>query len=309
MHNQRLDLDEVVKRHSIQDVLGLDTKRRWTVCPLPQHAHHNYSPSFSLYWWKGRQLFKCHGNCGLKGDVIDLVGYLRLPDYDRSLQQRLQAAELLEGEPVTIDMPLPQKETPRIAPWAWKEFVPPGKETIEYAASRGLTEETLKRFKIGQYKRQAMTIPIFHAGRLQGIKCRNFHAAPLRYWAIEGSQKGLFGYDEVFFTDQPVFIVKGEIAAMYLLQLGFRACAPTGGEGSYVNEYLHALAFSKNIVIGDNDPDPNTREKMAKYAYQRSVLFSGILRFPPEEFKDIDEWLLDRPEDIAVLQQWINQSK
>jgi len=43
---------------------------------------------------------------------------------------------------------------------------------------------------------------------------------------------------------------------------------------------------------------------MAKYAYQRSVLFSGILRFPPEEYKDVDEWLLARPEDVTTLRGW-----
>jgi len=72
---------------------------------------------------------------------------------------------------------------------------------------------------------------------------------------------------------------------------------------------LQALAFSKNIVVGVNDPDPRTREKMRKYAHQRSILFSVILRFPPAEFKDIDEWLLDRPEDISILYQWSNDAK
>jgi len=54
------------------------------------------------------------------------------------------------------------------------------------------------------------------------------------------------------------------------------------------------LSLSRNIVIGDIYSDPQVREKMERYAQQRGVLISVVLRFPPEGFKDIDEFLLGK---------------
>jgi DNA primase len=307
---QHLNLDDVAGRHSIEGVLGLTSKRKWFICPLPGHAHHNNTPSFSVFWWKGKEHFKCHGNCGAKGDVIDLVGYLKIPGYDRSIQHRFKAADILEDRYVKYDIPMPEKDKPLISPWAWQDYLPIGREGLKYLRERGLEYPTIDHFKLGQFKEQAITIPTFHGKRLRGIKCRNFEAHPIRYWAIEGSQKGMFNYDDVATTTGPVFIVKGEIAAMYLWQLGFKACAPTGGEGSYVQEFLQALAFSKNIIIGDNDRDPKVREKMVNYARQRAVLFTAELKFPPEKYKDIDEFLLAEPEKgLETLKSWIDETK
>jgi hypothetical protein len=50
---------------------------------------------------------------------------------------------------------------------------------------------------------------------------------------MEGSRLGLFNYDKVYLSTGTVFVVKGEIPAMLLQQLGYAACAPTAGEGSY----------------------------------------------------------------------------
>ena len=75
-------LEEIRATHSIQSVLGWPDRKKWGLCVLPQHVHGSNTPSFSIYPWQGKQLFKCHGNCGGKGDVIDLIGYLEIPGYN-----------------------------------------------------------------------------------------------------------------------------------------------------------------------------------------------------------------------------------
>ena len=74
-------IDEADCTHDIRDVVG--SKKRTILCPLPQHRRINNTPSFSIYWKDGKQWWKCHGNCQLEGDLVDLVGYLRVTGYDR----------------------------------------------------------------------------------------------------------------------------------------------------------------------------------------------------------------------------------
>ena len=79
-----LQPDEISRLYSerIFDITGATPQRRKIICPLPRHTHHNYTPSFSIFWVDGRWRWRCHGSCNLQGDVIDLVGYMNLPNYD-----------------------------------------------------------------------------------------------------------------------------------------------------------------------------------------------------------------------------------
>ncbi|MCL4561889.1 MAG: hypothetical protein M1281_14930 [Chloroflexi bacterium] len=128
-----------------------------------------------------------------------------------------------------------------------------------------------------------------------------------RYLNIAGSRKGLFNYDGVLYHSEPILIVKGEIAAALLVQHGFLACAPTGGEGSQPEEVRTAVALAdKRIVVGDNDRDPRVAEKTRLLAEKRATLYYADLVFPPPEYKDIDEYLLAEEEAaLATIQQWI----
>ena len=293
-------IEEARKLHDIQTILG--TKRRKIVCPLPGHAHHNHTPSFSIFWRGGIQRFRCHGSCGAEGDVIDLVGYLRIPGYNRRDQEhRLQALALLDGsfEPEIV---IPEKDTD-LAGGEWKAFVPPGPEVIAYAARRGLTEETLQKFRVGQFG-SMMTMPCFEEGRCVGVKMRSI--AGKRYVSLAGSRAGLFNYDAVYLTTKPVLIVKAEIPCMLLDQLGFLACAPTGGEGSYRQgeKWRLALALAPKVVIGDND------EPGRKHGPARAALLAADLRFPPDPYKDIDEFLLAEPQRaMDALKAWLAEAE
>ena len=175
-----------------------------------------------------------------------------------------------------------------------------------------MKEETLRRFHIGYaklYNREWMTIPSFSNGKLKGIKLRNLDIYELktRYMSIEGGLQSLFNIDKVRYHTDAVFIVKAEIPAMLLDQLGFYACAPTGGEGSrgnggWIEEWRTALALSHNIVVADNDkPGMILGER-------RAALFAADLKFPPEIYKDIDQWYLADPQNAPqVISSWMEE--
>ena len=294
---------EACSNHDIHNVLG--TRKKSLVCPLPQHSHKNNTASFSIFWKEGRQYWKCHGNCQLEGDVVDLVGYLRVPGYTRWDPSSVRRALQLIDERYEISYVIPEKNVV-LNGGEWADFLPPGEEVIEYASRRGLTTETMRIFKIGQCGK-SMSIPCFMEGKLKGIKMRRMDGTgKLRYWALKGSAQGLFNFDNVSFKQEPVLLVKAEIPCMLMHQEGFLACAPTGGEGSgsgWNETWRTALAFARVIVVGDND------EPGYKLGLNRAVVMNGRLVFPPGPYKDVDQWWLADPAGArAQITQWMEEA-
>lgn len=278
----RLDLAR--KTHDIGSMMGVSKKK--TVCPFPMHEHSNNTPSFSIFFREGVQYFKCHGNCGAQGDVIDFMGYMHIPGYDpyeRDL--KIRALELLERD-AEISFVVPEKEI-RLAKDEWRRYLPISEGGLAYMKGRGIDETTLIKFKVGS-KGKWVTFPCFEYGELRGIKLRNTTKIGDRFMALKGSRQGLFNFDAVNLTSDAVLVVKGEIPCMLLDQMGFLACAPTGGEGStaIAEKIKNALQFAKVVVVGDNDGPGVKLGKM------RAELLGGKLVFPPSEFKDIDEAVL-----------------
>lgn len=322
-----MDWNEIYDHYDIEDIVtrkGVRLKgsagKKWCVCPLPQHAHHNFSPSFSIYWnAQGRQKWKCHGACGVGGDVIDLIGYLEMPGYNRSVKDRIAAAEILTSGQIRqtkIEVPQVHSTLPQ---WLWKDMLPPSADVVKYAVSRGLTINEIEKFRIGNPTSDMsdkpyniftpsiwMSMPTFHGTELMGIKLRNISHKGLRYMGVQGSRKGLFNFNAVDLTQEVVLIVKGEIACMVVDRFGFKSCAPTGGETGYIREIKHALILAKCIVVGDNDEDPATREKIVKATELRAAMLDADIHYPPLEIKDIDKWLLaDTDNAIREIENWI----
>ena len=305
---------DVARLYDIRDILRVNGRKRLIVCPLPQHAHHNNTASFSIFTaHDGRQKWVCHGNCQQSGDSLDLIGFLQIPGYDKKNGEHVkQAISLLTGH--RINPPKPETtKAPMLSNGLYKLYLPADVEVVEYAARRGLTQETLTRFSIGQTRTSTnwMTMPCLHGERLMGIKMRNLDARDKRdrFRSADGSVAGLFGYNFVNGTTRPVAIVKGEIPVMVLSQFGIVACAPTGGEGSYYKheELLYPLAFARTrIVIGDNDKDPEVREKMTLAARRRGEIFRAKVFFPPDPYTGIDDFLLAEPKAaLTAIRSWL----
>lgn len=302
---------DIARLHDINVILGLDDSKKVHICPLPQHVHSQRpTPSLAVRVYEdGVQRFKCFGTCGLSGDAVDAIGYTRVPNYDKENGEQVKmAAALLSQEFEPLNEPVRRIERPTLDPLLWRDFYPCGDRVREYAKTRGLNPQTLEKFKIGD-KGGAMAIPCFRFEQLIGIKFRATWPNPtLRFWSQEGSTLGLFNHDSVAFTSDPVLVVKGEIPAMLLDQHGFKACCPTAGEGTWdMKDFKPLFAFSDRVVVvGDNDRDPETRTKMQERAAQRAQSLGAILRFPPAEFKDIDDWVLADKDALKVIARWLS---
>jgi DNA primase len=261
------------------------------------HPHKNFTPSFSIYDGRdGVQRFKCHGACGAQGDVIDLAGYMWVPGYDHKNTGHVARAIEALGVRGSVRIPTAEKTVVvSLGPRVYEKYLPIGATAKAYAISRGLNEDTIEKFKIGQ-DRMFMTMPYFRDGRLRGIKKRRCSGQGLRYLAESGSKGDLFNIDSVKYTNGHVFVVKAELPAMLVHQWGFKAVAPTGGEGSWDEQWRVDLAMSRLTVVGDND------DTGRKLAVGRATKFGAALEFPPSEFKDIDQYMLARPAEAI---QWL----
>ena len=290
-----LSADEVSRLYDMQSVLGTD--RRKLVCPFPDHKHVNYTPSFSIFFSSGKQRFRCHG-CGRMGDVIDLVGYMNIPDYSHDNPEKVRLAiNYLTGGRYSIKpVEVPPPEPMAIYQGEWKSYLPPGEEALRYMELRGISD-VRKLHRLGQLDEahaKYLTIPCFHGEILQGIKLRLIDGHGTRYKAIKGSRAGLFNYDGILHVTGTVFVVKGEIASMVMESFGYDACAPTNGESGDITPLMPAFArASRVVVVGDNDA--HTNKQVMTSTQRRANLLGAEIIFPPRCYKDVDEWLMDAP--------------
>ena len=315
---QHYDLLTILREMGVK-VKGVHSK--WCLCPMPFHPHSpRPTPSFSVYYDTSRQkqYFKCHGNCGAAGDVIDFIGYLHIPHYERFTPQLyMQAAALLISGVFTPSPVLVPPPIPCLPPSLWEEAIPPSKPILRYCHARGLTEREIALFRLGTAPKDWreryhitspetwLTIPTFHGGRLMGIKLRSINTG-LRYLSVPGSRKGLFNHDAVSGASGSVLVLKGEIAVMVAHRFGLLACAPTGGECSYVDDIQAALVKCKPIVVGDNDPPPHS-ERSRRRAALRALALGAQLKFPPQAYQDIDQWLLASGDAVDEIKQWMEE--
>jgi hypothetical protein len=297
------DIEIACSQYDMHDIVN--SHKKVIVCPLPGHVHHSNTPSFSIFWRGGKQWFRCHGNCQLEGDIVDLIGFLRVDGYSKKSAKTVRAALSMLSDRFTVSPPVPQKETNLLQGDEWTWFLPPHQEAIDYAHARGLNDMSILKFNLGQSKHH-ITIPTFHDGRLMGIKLRNTQKCDIkhRFYSFEGSRQGLFNFDKVNLIQKHVFIVKGEIPAMLLDQMGYNATAPTGGEGGWNESWRTSLALAPKTLIGDND---DTGYKLGP---ARAAFFAARLVYPPKIYKDIDQFCLAEPEAAkAQLDQWIKENE
>jgi len=305
---------------SIVESYGVKLKgyrNKWGICPMPFHGHTNNTHSFSIYQGEDRQRFKCHGNCGARGDVIDFIGYMEIPGYNpMDNTQRSQALSYLRnGRQPTPPKYDTVKRKPFLPQFLYKKFFPLAQNVKEYLIMRGLEDDLIEQFNFGSASKivdnkpikqgieSILSIPTFESGTLMGVKLRALgNDGKFRYFSITGSRSSFWGFDDVYHTTEPVLVTKGELCAAVMRQAGFLSAAPTGGEGQKASfdRIKDALVLTKSIYIADND------ETGYKYGPTRAALLHARLKYPPKRYKDWDEWYLDEPEKaVGETRQWI----
>ncbi len=147
-------IEKIKDSNDIVDVISsyLPLKKKganyWARCPF----HNEKTASFSVS--PSKQIYHCFG-CGVGGNVLNFVMEYEKLSFIEAVKQLAERANIpLEFEDIS---PQEQSDTGKLREMHEKTiellhrelFNPGGKAALEYLLSRGLTEETIKTFKLG----------------------------------------------------------------------------------------------------------------------------------------------------------------
>ena len=265
--NSNETFEEIKNRIGIREIVShyyMDVDRNHkALCPF----HSEKTPSFSID--EKENIFKCFG-CGEGGDAITFVSKIKEV-------QPLEAAKIIDSDfhlglfdekpkptkkvvSKKVEKPLPKKEEkpfeldPTIKPYLQECAKHIEEQT--YMQGRGLTIETLKKFKVGyDSKKNAITIPYSNAMTYYQLR----FISEKRFYKPEREKAG----DEPIYNERalanktrtPIFVVESPICAMSVAQEGGIAIA-TCGTGC-INKLTEALKKTKPrgalILCFDND--------------------------------------------------------
>lgn len=224
--------------------------------------------------------FLDYADPSVKGNAIALVGlarnlsyqeagkwlaqFLNVPPEERLEMPKKRPTPKIDTEKKTIQITSDQPGKP-----GWVvEWGPLEKKSIDYAASRGITEETLKLFRVASAN-GSIALPHFdEAGKL----------VMLKLWSCDGQKKILSNLDPVpvlfgkhlidpMKTGGILIITEGHWDAMSWVQCGFPAVSiPNGCQNEeWISEdYTFLNQFSQIYLDFDDDQAGREAETKAK---------------------------------------------
>ncbi len=248
-------------------------------CPF----HPDRNPSFQVDPARGR--WKCWP-CGAEGDAIELVKRIKGIEFREDAQI---VAELAGLSPSTSTSPRPAASKPAklpaeppsgldrqeaeriVAEAAERILEPEGRQALEYLRDRGLSDETVRRHRIGWTPRvniirengtawtvAGITIPWFNSGRLAMLKIRQDGDRKPKYVQVFSDSPSLYPDPNIIEPGLPLVVCEGELDAALLGQelAGLASVVSLGSASSRPEgaTFLAMLAAPKWFVAHDRDP-------------------------------------------------------
>lgn len=130
---------------------------------------------------------------------------------------------------------------------------------IRYFAKRGISEETLNKYKIGYNDKKQIIFPYYKNGELVNVKTReNLGNGKKTFTQTKDAEKTFFGIDFVK-NEKSLIIVEGEIDVLSLAEQQINAVSvPQGGSDKKLeclsncsNEFIQQ--FESFVIATDND--------------------------------------------------------
>lgn len=218
---------------------------------------------------------------GESGDMLDLWVKARGLSMSAAMAEAKQFLGIRDSMPErpTREFKRPQKprcHTPKSAVKAWLN-------------SRGLSDETIAAFKVGEQERDGKTYAVFpylRDGELVNAKYRN--PAEKKDMRQEGgAEPCLFGWHLIDPKTRRVALCEGEIDAMTLHQAGIPALSVNAGAGNHQwleNDWNRLERFSELLIAFDSDEagEKGAREVMHRLGEERCKR----LVFPAKDAND-----------------------
>ena len=290
------------------------------VCPCCKSGTGNngkYTPAFYLFRTRRGELhFKCHA-CDITGDIFALAGYVNhlvdFPEKERFVASFL-GIDLAHRTPLSqarvqdaaVSQPRTQRETLQLKKAASAYIIKCQKAVgrTDYFHKRGLTDETIRQFKLGyDPDKQLAVIPFsstYYACRNTriGVDERGVrkHSKPA------GLSQPLFNLVALSHTTrEPVFLTEAPFDAMSIIQCGGRALALGGSSTTLLKKMLDIYRPTNVFVLAfDSDGAGEAlQDKVGLLLEERGLPYSLPVHSAFFAFKDANAALMGNPEALA----------
>jgi DNA primase len=352
------DIQDIKKRIDIvsfAESLGVEVmpNRKNARCFNKQvHKHGDQNPSLAFTKTKnGEGYFKCFA-CGISGSIVDLYALVKGLEVGEAIKEikrqhgnmntvtnpkrntgqveNLKNNSSLEGQ-FSDTIKKATKEVKETYKKLYQVCTEEGlSDTVKQyltGDNRGLTEETIKKFKLfsisntdrivkrlnevcsqeellnaglfangsrGNYFKFSgypVVIPYLEDGEIVYIKARRLDGKPPKYMQVGGLSIPLFNRDilKTFDRTQPLYVCEGEFDAMITAQNGFNAVGVIGVNG-LKQEIIEDLVGLKVYLAFDNDEAGQTAIKqVAQRLIGMGVVVLGQADLP-NGVKDLTEY-------------------
>jgi DNA primase len=256
---RREDLDAIKSAVDLRELVGrtipLKASGDKMVSRCPFHV--DKDPSFAVW----RDHFHCFG-CGTSGDVFTWVMTQESVTFPQAAESLRKTYGLVFDRPREAPPPSTEPVREEEAPKRVTSAVTVGywighPRAVRYFRSRGLSDVTIAKFKLG-YDGRRFVIPTFVENRLLHVSLRvdpenEWDRGP-KYLCVKNSKRSVFNSDAIGRGDK-VYIAEGQIDCMLLDQLGYSAITSTAGAKSFSPEWFPLLAGKHVVIIYDHDPN------------------------------------------------------
>lgn len=255
------------------------------------HKHGDRNPSMS--WDK--KLFRFH--CFTCGMNIDIYGYYR--DHLNYTHNEI-VEELLDVK--TYKEAEIQRSRDNFVEES-KKVIKINDECISYIKTRGIAEETIRKFNIGTYRNQ-IAFPYYKYESVVGYKLRKPVQDPgkPKMTNIVGSKPFLFNIQNVDIDNPELILCEGEFDCMVIYQCGFTNVVSVGAGANSLKSILEQAKdfinkFKSLIIVSDNDEAGQNMDKtMAELLGDKVKLIDKKLYTS----KDINEEYLIHGKDKII---------
>ena len=263
--------------------------------------------------------YKCfNGACGLYADNLELIKeYYQLPDFNEAIKKGCELYGIAVDRPadykpeLTITPADKEIETAEIKTdfaedlekWH-KAIQAEGNAGLLYLQGRGLSIETINRFKIGYCENwkhpkapnapasPRVIIPTSRYSYLARDIRSEIPEPAKKYSKSKAGKVRIFNLKAVENTEKPIFIVEGEIDAISIIEAGGQAVAL--GSTAYTQLFLDGIKGTRItqplIIALDNDTAGNRASDILENAFKQRGIYSYRIN-PCGAYKDANEAL------------------
>ena len=281
---------------------GLRLKGKFS-CLNPEH--HDAHPSMS-YFKKGKCV-KCFA-CNVNYDIYELVKLeYKLNDFSESF---LKVKELYGDSSISNKQSIEKSvdssyESSNKNHTSYYEKMNKFLGNTDYYKERGLSVDTLNKFNIGfdaQYHTydkgknywRALIIPTSNTSFVARNTDPNA-SSENRYRKV--GNNSFLNIDILEHTDEPIFIVEGEIDALSIIECGAQAISlgSTSNINSFINLIKNKNVCNKFILALDNDNAGKKASIELKNELEKLSIETINFDFP-DDYKDINQMLVENRE-------------